>query len=268
VAGHDSVSKLGRDGLVRAAHLDARLFEQHQDGLARQLAPSELAGNVGGHIGGDVGQRPLFGAAHPDRLLHGVAHRDVQRAGHGTRCCDRVHIQHLDGGTQAHADQVLQQAGEMRAAALALTARAVGGGWGGWHRAGAPARLAGDHALAFQKLQRAAHRDTRHRELPHQRQFARQTIGKPTLLQLLAQHQIDLVVLGERQIVGRHGGHIRNSSNVLSIRHLGAKFVLLQTFAAPVHCTERTQPPCQQGEMCTAAMRNGAPFLRHVTRPH
>jgi hypothetical protein len=70
--------------------------------------------------------------------------------------------------------------------------------------------LALNQALFGQLRQGPPNRDTRHTKLPHQSQLARQTLVKTALAQLLAQHQIDLVVLGQRKmgIHDCHGGTV------------------------------------------------------------
>src|SRR5690606_1345716 len=60
----------------------------------------------------------------------------------------------------------------------------------------------GDEPFVDQALQRLAHRDAGHAELLHQHQLAGQALLETTLVQLLAQHEVDLVVLGQRQGVG------------------------------------------------------------------
>ena len=152
-------------------------------------------------------QRPLGRAAHTFGFLHGGPGLQLQGGGHihwRTHALDR---QNLDLGAQAHGDQVLQQARQARLLAC---------GHGGrlhlhfvgtcLHRAGATTRLTADQALLRQLSQRTAHRDTGHTELAHQSHLAGQTGIKTAFAQLLAQHQINLVVLGQRQ-VGVHGSY-------------------------------------------------------------
>ena len=63
---------------------------------------------------------------------------------------------------------------------------------------GAAAGRALDQAFGRQQLERAAHRDAGDAELAHQVQLAGQPVGEAPVGQLLAQHQIDLVVFRQR----------------------------------------------------------------------
>ena len=99
---------------------------------------------------------------------------------------------------QAHGHQVLEQAaqiGTLHALACGTFPRA-----GGWQRARATPRIARDQAFGGQLLQRAPHRDARHVELRHQRQFTGQPFRETPLVQLLTQDQIDLVVFRQRHL--------------------------------------------------------------------
>jgi UTP-glucose-1-phosphate uridylyltransferase len=69
--------------------------------------------------------------------------------------------------------------------------------------------------------ERAAHRHAGHAELLHQGQLARQAVGEAPVLQLVAQDQVDAVVLRQRQ----RGGHGRA---ILG----GAKCPVNETFGA------------------------------------
>jgi hypothetical protein len=108
---------------------------------------------------------------------------------------------------QAHADQVLEQAGEIGVRARrGCVARSAGCDA---QRARAAPGVARDEAFAGQLLQRAPHRDARHAELRHQREFAGQALGETAVVQLLAQHQVDLVVFRQR--------HLRHATDVFAV---------------------------------------------------
>ncbi|MCY1554664.1 hypothetical protein D9M68_912500 [compost metagenome] len=70
----------------------------------------------------------------------------------------------------------------------------------GHDRASAAPGLAQDQTFFCQLQQCPSHRDTSHAELFHQGQLPRQAGFKLTIAQLLAQHQVDLVVLGQWQL--------------------------------------------------------------------
>jgi len=197
VLGENVVGQPGGNGLVGASHLHARLLQQHEDGLLRQLAPTEAARDGVGHVGRDVRERPLLGGAHAHRLLHRIAELQLQRLGHLRGCRDGGHLDHLDRSVQAHGDEVLEQAAQV-GALHASGARAFTASW--WHRACAAPRIAFDEPFGSQLLECAAHGDARHVELPHQRQFTRKAFRKAAFVQLLAQHQIDLVVFRQRHL--------------------------------------------------------------------
>jgi hypothetical protein len=74
------------------------------------------------------------------------------------------------------------------------------------NRAGAAARFAGDEAFGGQALQRPPDRDPGHGKLLHQRKFTGHPVDETPLFELLAQHQINLVVLGQGQD-RRHAHH-------------------------------------------------------------
>ena len=118
---------------------------------------------------------------------------------------DGLHVQHPDRGAQAHADQVFQQAGEAGCASDRWPRARRG-------RAGQPmGRVPRPGSREIrpsprQLLEGPPHGDAGHAELLHQRQFAGQAVGETAFVQLLAQHQVDAVVLGQRQ----GGGHRRD----------------------------------------------------------
>ena len=66
---------------------------------------------------------------------------------------------------------------------------------------GAAAGHAQDQPFVDHLLERAAHRHPTNTELPGQQHFSGHAIGKAAFLQLLAQHQVNLVVLGQRKCV-------------------------------------------------------------------
>ena len=69
----------------------------------------------------------------------------------------------------------------------------------------AATRGALDQAFLRQLAQGTAHRDAGHAKLGHQRHLAGQAALELPFAQLLAQHQVDLVVFGQGH-VGSHGG--------------------------------------------------------------
>ena len=52
--GYGGVGQACRNGLLRAANLDARLFKQHQDWFFRQLTAAKRPGQQLRHVGRDV----------------------------------------------------------------------------------------------------------------------------------------------------------------------------------------------------------------------
>ena len=176
-------------------------------GFARQLAPAEALRQLVRHVGGDERQRAFVRRAHAHRLLHARAGGSASALRHRGRGGDHVARQHLDLGLQAHRDDVLQQAGELRPTPGAGAERAVGVGRARPRAAAGPAV---DQALGGEPLERLAHGDARHAELLHQRQLAAAGRREAALGQLLAQHQVDLVVLGQRH-GGRHAPSVYQS---------------------------------------------------------
>jgi hypothetical protein len=84
-------------------------------------------------------------------------------------------------------------------------------------RPGAAPRLARDQPFGRQLFQRPADGDARHPELVHQRELARQAVDEAALVELFAQDQVDLVVLGQWQL--RHWRASSICLNVLSMGH-------------------------------------------------
>ena len=201
--GHCHIGQTGRNGLVRTAHCYARLFQQHKDWFLGQFTPPELAANVGRHISRDVGQRAFTRAAHPDRFLHRVTRLELQGTGDIGRSGDHFNLQHADRGFESHADQVFKQTRQL--GALTHLAARNCRGCNRINGAGTTPRLAQNQPFCSQLFQGPTHRDARHTKLLHQVQLAGQPFGKPALMQLLAQHQVNLVVLGH----GQGGGHAR-----------------------------------------------------------
>ena len=154
----------------------------------------------------------------------------AQRLRH-RRGADRADLQHAHGGVQARADHVFQQAGETGGLGRGAAARSRAPGRRG-QRPRAAAGRAVDQAFA---RERSSARRTVTRATPNCRIRASsgQSLGEAALVQLLAQHQVDLVVLGQGERL-RHGCASSGRSIVLSMGHLMGQVVLP---TAKRHCS-------------------------------
>lgn len=154
------------------------------------------------HIGGDVRQRSFARAASAHGLLDRRAHLDVERGSHQFGGRNGAPVEHLDRGRSAGTDNVLHQACQTGGLGLHLRllrrARTRRNFW-----EGASPHDPDNQAFGHQLLHGMAHGHPAHAELTRQLHLSRHALGEASFLELLTQHQINLVVFGQRQS-GRH----------------------------------------------------------------